>query len=98
LKGANDLANILTLVLSFIIASIIFNYLSKYLISSGKIPFKAAKTTKGKIIWTIICCAIYIVGYVLIDFLTLGVIGFNIARGVLLAIFVTMLLFDSNKK
>ena len=92
------MANILTLVLSFIIASVIFNYLSKYLISRGKIPFKATKTTKGKIIWTIICCAIYIVGYVLIDFLTLGVIGFNIARGVLLAIFVPMLLFDSNKK
>ncbi|MCR1950810.1 hypothetical protein NSA50_07010 [Clostridium sp. DSM 100503] len=92
------MANILTLVLSFIISSVILNYLSKYLINSGKLQFKAAKTTKGKIIWTIICCAIYIVGYVIIDFLALGGVGFNIARGILLAIFVTMLLFDSHKK
>lgn len=92
------MTNIVTLILSFIITSVILNYISKYLISSGKITFKAAKTTKGKVIWTIICCTIYIVGYVIIDFLNLGVIGFNIARGILLGIFVTLLLFDSAKK
>ncbi|EOR20522.1 hypothetical protein A500_16730 [Clostridium sartagoforme AAU1] len=90
--------NVLTLVLSFIIATIIFNYFFKYLIGSGKIPFRAAKTTKGKIVWTIICCSVYIVGYVFLDLLNLSMLGFNIGRGILLALFVTMLLFDSYKK
>jgi hypothetical protein len=98
LKGAKILINVLTLVLSSIIATIIFNYFFKYLIGSGKIPFKSAKATKGKIIWLIICFSIYIVGYVFLDFLNLNVIGFNIGRGILLALFVTMLLFDSYKK
>jgi hypothetical protein len=84
--------------LSFIISGFVLTYLSRYLIRTGKISFKSAETTKGKSIWTVICCAIYIVGYVLIDFLGLGIIGFNIARGILLGIFVTLLLFDSSKK
>lgn len=90
--------NIVTLILSFIIASLIFSYLLKYLINNGKIKVKVRKTTKDKVIWTIICCAIYIVGYVLIDFLSLGIVGFNIARGILLALFVNLLLLETNNK
>ena len=92
------MTNILTLLLSFIIGSLIFNYFSKYLISNGHLKIKTRTKTKEKVIWTIICCTIYIIGYVIIDFLNLGVIGFNIARGVLLALFVTLLLLESNKK
>lgn len=90
--------NIITLILSFATFYAIFNYLVKYLVSNNKISFKTPKDTKGKIIWTVICCAIYIVGYVLIDFIGLGHIGFNIARGFLLSIFVTLLLLDTFKK
>ncbi len=90
--------NIITLLLSFIISSLIFNYLLKYLINNGTIKIKVRKTTKEKVIWTIICCAIYIFAYVLIDFLSLGIIGFNIARGILLALFVNLLLLESNNK
>ncbi|MBE6052576.1 MAG: hypothetical protein E7212_01485 [Clostridium sartagoforme] len=90
--------NVFTLITSFVITSLLFNYLSKTLISTGKIKIKARKTTKDKVIWTIICCAIYILGYVLVDYLNLGIIGFNIARGILLALFVTMLLLEPLKK
>ena len=90
--------NVFTLITSFVITSLLFNYLSKTLISTGKIKIKASKTTKDKVIWTIICCAIYILGYVLVDYLNLGIIGFNIARGILLALFVTMLLLEPLKK
>ncbi|MCF0149524.1 MAG: hypothetical protein HUJ77_14160 [Clostridium sp.] len=90
--------NIITLLLSFIISTSILNYLFKYLISTEKLKIRIRKTTKDKIIWTIICCTIYILLYVLIDFLSLGVIGFNIARGILLAIFVNLLLLESYKK
>lgn len=92
------MGNIITLILSFITFYAIFYYLVKYLVSINKISFKTPKDTKGKIIWTIICCAIYILGYVLVDFIGLGVVGFNIARGFLLAVFVTLLLLDTFKK
>ncbi|WP_288221398.1 hypothetical protein [uncultured Clostridium sp.] len=88
--------SILTLILSFAIFSALLKYIVKYLVSKNKISFKSPKNTKGKIIWTIICCTIYIIGYVLIDFIGLGIIGFNIARGFLLSIFVTLLLLDNN--
>ncbi|MDU5107701.1 MULTISPECIES: hypothetical protein [unclassified Clostridium] len=90
--------NIITLLLSFIMSTLIFNYLFKYLISTEKLKIRIRKTTKDKVIWTIICCTIYIILYVLIDFLALGIIGFNIARGILLALFVNLLLLESNKK
>ena len=79
-------------------STLIFNYLFKYLISTEKLKIRIRKTTKDKVIWTIICCTIYIILYVLIDFLALGIIGFNIARGILLALFVNLLLLESNKK
>lgn len=90
--------NILPLILSFAIFSILFNYLVKYVIKNTKIALKVSKDNKAKIIWTIICFVIYIIGYVLIDFIGLGIIGFNIARGFLLAVFVTLLLFNSKNK
>ena len=90
--------NIITLLLSIIMSTLIFNYLFKYLISTEKLKIRIRKTTKDKVIWTIICCTIYIILYVLIDFLALGIIGFNIARGILLALFVNLLLLESNKK
>lgn len=98
LKGAIKLTAIVTIILSFVISSLIFNYLSKYLISNGYLKVKSRQITKEKVIWTIICCSIYIVGYAFIDFLNLDIIGFNIGRGVLLGLFVTLLLLDSNKK
>lgn len=90
--------NIITLILSFVTFYAIFNYSVKYLVQNNKISFKTPKDAKGKIIWTIICCAIYIVGYVIVDFIDLGIIGFNIARGFLLAVFITLLLLDTFKK
>ena len=90
--------SVFTLITSFVITSLLFNYLSKYLISTGKIKLKARKKTKEKVIWTIICCAIYIFGYVLVDYLSFGIIGFNISRGILLALFVTLLLLEPIKK
>ena len=79
-------------------STLIFNYLFKYLISTEKLKIRIRKTTKDKVIWTIICCTIYIILYVIIHFLALGIIGFNIARGILLALFVNLLLLESNKK
>ena len=90
--------NVVTLILSFIIASLIFSNLIKYLINNDKIKVKVRNTTKDKVIWTIICCAIYILAYVLIDYLPLEIIGFNIARGILLGLFVNLLLLENNKK
>lgn len=89
--------NIVTLILSFIISSLVFSKLIKYLINNGKIKVKVRNTTKEKVIWTAICCAIYILAYVLIDYLSLGIIGFNIARGILLGLFVNLLLLENNK-
>ncbi|MBS5936948.1 hypothetical protein E5347_01280 [Clostridium sartagoforme] len=90
--------NTLILIASFIIFSLIFNGIIRYLISKDKLKFKIPKETKGKVIWVVICCTIYIIGYVLIDFLGLGIVGFNIARGFLLAILISLLMISTYKK
>lgn len=90
--------NSLILITSFIIFSLIFNGILRYLISKDKLKIKSPKETKGKVIWVVICCAIYIIGYVLIDLLGLGIIGFNIARGFLLAILISLLMISTYKK
>lgn len=86
------------LILSLIISGILLNYLFKYLISKNFIKFKGKKTTKNKVLWAISCCAIYIVGYVILDFLQLGIIGFNIGRGILLSLLISLLLIDPYKE
>lgn len=90
--------NTLILISSFIIFSLIFNGIIRYLISKDKLKVKAPKETKGKVIWVVLCCTIYIIGYVLIDFLSLGIVGFNIARGFLLSILISLLMVSTYKK
>lgn len=90
--------NTLILISSFIIFSLIFNGIIRYLISKDKLKVKAPKETKGKVIWVVLCCTIYIIGYVLIDFLSLGIVGFNIARGFLLSILISLLIVSTYKK
>ena len=91
------MTSILPLILSLIISGVLLNYLFKYLIGKNFISFKGKKTTKNKVLWAISCCAIYIVGYVSLDFLDFGIIGFNIGRGILLSILISLLLIDPYK-
>lgn len=90
--------NVFILISSFIVFSLIFNGIIRFLLSKGKLKIKAPKETKGKVIWVVICCTVYIIGYVLIDFLGLNVVGFNIARGLLLAILISLLMISTYKK